>query len=149
MSKASDNKVTSKTIFRDPKPQKHVRFQIPFLNDERVALIQKANENIEPHTLYDSQLMLFHTPPNTTDTTIEIKKVVPHAYIPTRATPYSAGIDVYALEPGIIEPHSQKVVSLGIQVKPPNGHYLQIKPRSGLALKHSVNVKAGVIDPDY
>ena len=41
------------------------------------------------------------------------------------------------------------MVRTGISIKIPEGHYGQIKPRSGLALKKGVTTDAGVIDRDY
>ena len=40
-------------------------------------------------------------------------------------------------------------IALGFRVIPPAGTYARLAPRSGLAVKHCINVGAGVIDPDY
>jgi dUTP pyrophosphatase len=52
--------------------------------------------------------------------------------------------DVYKRQPG-----HRVVVSTGISVKFPEGTYGRVAPRTGLAVKHGVDVLAGVIDPDY
>ena len=72
-----------------------------------------------------------------------------NAKIPLRGSKESAGLDLFSCEEGVIEPHSKKLIDLGISLKIPYGYYGRIAPRSGLTLKHSLNVGAGVIDSDY
>lgn len=73
--------------------------------------------------------------------------------LPTYATEHAAGADVKAsLEhPLIIEPGAAALVPTGIRVEIPLGYEIQVRPRSGLALKHSVTVlnSPGTIDADY
>jgi dUTP pyrophosphatase len=71
------------------------------------------------------------------------------AKLPTRATLGSAGYDLYSPESGIIEPMQRLLIPLHISIQLPVGTYGQIAPRSGLALKHGIQVGAGVIDEDY
>jgi dUTP pyrophosphatase len=71
------------------------------------------------------------------------------AIMPYRATKESAGLDLFSCENGIIEPHSKKMIDIGISVKIPYGYYGRIAPRSGLTIKKSIDVGAGVIDSDY
>jgi dUTP pyrophosphatase len=80
---------------------------------------------------------------------LNVKKLVPHAKLPERATPGSAGYDLYSTEGYVIQPGHRAVVSTGISVQLPPGTYGRIAPRSGLAVKHGIDVLAGVIDPDY
>lgn len=80
---------------------------------------------------------------------LKIKKLIPHAIIPSRATPQAAGYDLYSSEGYIVLPGHRVVVSTGIQVHLPPGVYGRIAPRSGLAVKHGLGVGAGVIDADY
>ncbi len=80
---------------------------------------------------------------------LNVKKLVPHAKLPERATPGSAGYDLYSTEGYVIQPGHRAVVSTGITVQLPPGTYGRIAPRSGLAVKHGIDVLAGVIDPDY
>jgi dUTP pyrophosphatase len=68
---------------------------------------------------------------------------------PKRATDGSAGYDLYAAESAIIEPNSDLLAKLRINIALPKGHYAQIWPRSGMDLKHRVTTGAGVIDEDY
>ena len=71
------------------------------------------------------------------------------AIMPYRATKESAGLDLFSCENGIIEPHSKKMIDIGISVKIPYGYYGRIASRSGLTIKKSIDVGAGVIDSDY
>ena len=71
------------------------------------------------------------------------------AIMPYRATKESAGLDLFSCEKGIIEPHSKKMIDIGISLKIPYGYYGRIAPRSGLTVKKSIDVGAGVIDSDY
>jgi dUTP pyrophosphatase len=80
---------------------------------------------------------------------LKIKKLVPHAILPSRATPQSAGFDLYSSEGYVLLPGHRIVVSTGIQVQLPPGVYGRIAPRSGLAVKHGLGIGAGVIDVDY
>lgn len=80
---------------------------------------------------------------------LKIKKLVPHAIIPSRATAQSAGYDLYSSEGYVLLPGHRIVVSTGIQVQLPPGVYGRIAPRSGLAVKHGLGIGAGVIDADY
>lgn len=80
---------------------------------------------------------------------LKIKKLVPHAILPSRATPQSAGYDLYSSEGYVLLPGHRVVVSTGIQVQLPPGVYGRIAPRSGLSVKHGLGVGAGVIDADY
>jgi dUTP pyrophosphatase len=78
-----------------------------------------------------------------------VKKLSPHALLPSRGTPGSAGYDIYSAEGYVLLPGHRVVVSTGIQVKLPEGTYGQVAPRSGIAIRHGVDVGAGIIDPDY
>jgi dUTP pyrophosphatase len=78
-----------------------------------------------------------------------VKKLVPNAILPARATPDSVGYDLYATDECVVKPGRRTVVPIGISIKLPAGTYGRIAPRSGLAVKHGLDVLAGVIDPDY
>lgn len=73
--------------------------------------------------------------------------------IPTFASIGSAGMDLYAniFEDTIIKSGEIKLVNTGIKISIPIGYEVQIRPRSGLALKHGVTVlnAPGTIDSDY
>ena len=71
------------------------------------------------------------------------------AKIPIRATPCSAGLDLFSAYDYVIEPMDKTLIKTDIQICIPDGYYGRIAPRSGLALKHFIDVGAGVIDSDY
>jgi dUTP pyrophosphatase len=80
---------------------------------------------------------------------LNVIKLDPHAILPARATPGSAGYDLFSIDSYVVLPHRRVVVSTGISVQLPPGTYGRIAPRSGLAVKHGLDVLAGVVDPDY
>ena len=73
--------------------------------------------------------------------------------LPTYATPASAGMDLLAATDGpmSIGPGERAMVATGIAITLPPSYEAQIRPRSGLALKHGVTVlnATGTIDADY
>ena len=77
------------------------------------------------------------------------RKLVPHALLPSRPTECSAGYDLYAADNYIIPPGHREVIGTGITVQLPPGTYGRIAPRTGLAVKHGLDVLGGVVDPDY
>lgn len=81
--------------------------------------------------------------------TMEVQKLSAHACTPRRATEGSAGYDLFASAELTILPGSRELVSTGISMKMPPGLYGRVAPRSGLAVKHGIQVGAGVIDADY
>ena len=76
-----------------------------------------------------------------------------HNPLPQYATPLSAGVDLRAnLEsPVILEPMQRRLVPTGLYMALPPGFEAQVRPRSGLALKHGITVlnSPGTIDADY
>lgn len=71
------------------------------------------------------------------------------AKTPIRGSLSSAGLDLFCNENVILQPHSRKLVSTGLQLSEcPYHHYLRIAPRSGLSCK-GLDVGAGVVDSDY
>ena len=71
------------------------------------------------------------------------------AQVPTRQTPFSVGSDLYSAFDYCIPKGEMRVIDTGIGVIIPLGYYGRLAPRSGLTYKHFLDVKAGVIDPDY
>lgn len=73
--------------------------------------------------------------------------------MPSYATEHSAGMDVRAnLEsPVTLAPMQRVLVPTGLRIALPHGYECQIRPRSGLALKHGITVAnaPGTIDADY
>lgn len=91
--------------------------------------------------------------------TVKFKKLDKRAMIPQYQTEGSAGFDIHALNDGLIFGHAnvdssddrRAIVSTGLSVEIPQGYELQIRSRSGLALKNGVTVlnSPGTIDSDY
>ena len=75
-------------------------------------------------------------------------KLSARAYAPTRATPLSVGLDLKSADHYIIPPQERILIPTKLKIMIPEGHYGRIAPRSGLALKHRIDVCAGVIDSD-
>jgi deoxyuridine 5'-triphosphate nucleotidohydrolase len=78
-----------------------------------------------------------------------VKRLVPHASSPMRATDGSAGYDVYAAEAVTIPAKCYGTVPTGIAIRVPAGTYGRIAPRSGLAARMGIDVLAGVVDADF
>ena len=72
-----------------------------------------------------------------------------NATMPEKGTPQSAGHNIFASTSSTISPGDRKIIPTGLQIACQQGTYGQIAPRSGLTVKHGINVGAGVIDPDY
>lgn len=70
---------------------------------------------------------------------------------PARATEHAAGLDVVAAEGVILAPGARHAVGTGFAVAIPHGYEVQVRPRSGLALKHGITClnTPGTIDSDY
>ena len=71
--------------------------------------------------------------------------------LPAYETPQSAGMDVRCTESIVMNPGERVLVKTGLYVEIPAGFEIQVRPRSGLALKHGVTVlnSPGTIDADY
>ncbi len=80
---------------------------------------------------------------------LQFKRFNANATLPTRGTPQSAGLDLYCIDELRIEPGARVSAKTGLSVAIPEGFYGRIAPRSGLAVKHGIDVLAGVIDSDY
>ena len=71
------------------------------------------------------------------------------AKMPTRGSTGAAGYDLAAVVDGVIPARGRALVSTGVAVRVPSDHYARIAPRSGLTVRHGIDVGAGVIDSDY
>src|SRR3954451_24483915 len=67
------------------------------------------------------------------------------------ATAHAAGMDVVAAETVTLAPGARHAVATGFALAIPQGHEVQVRPRSGLALKHGITClnAPGTIDADY
>jgi len=82
---------------------------------------------------------------------IRIKKLHPDAVLPVYAhgAEEDAGVDLRSVERVVLSPHKSHGVATGLAIELPSGYEAQVRPRSGMALKHSVTVNFGTIDPGY
>ncbi len=82
---------------------------------------------------------------------IKIKRLSKTAHIPQKATPDSAGYDLYSDETILLPAKGYIAVSTGISMEMPRHMEAQIRPRSGLAIKHGITIlnAPGTIDADY
>ena len=88
-----------------------------------------------------------------TDIEIRLKRL-PHGKdlpLPSYATAQAAGMDVVSAESVVLAPGGRLAVATGFAVAIPVGYELQVRPRSGLALKHGITClnTPGTIDADY
>ena len=86
---------------------------------------------------------------------IEIKlSRLPHGEglpLPRYATDYAAGLDIHAAEELTLHPGQRHAVPTGFAIEIPHGYEVQVRPRSGLAIKHGITClnTPGTIDEDY
>ncbi len=82
-------------------------------------------------------------------------KIVNHSPYPcpAYATPLSAGVDLKANleQPVVLQPLGRALIPTGLFIALPAGYEAQVRPRSGLALKHGITVlnSPGTVDADY
>ena len=71
--------------------------------------------------------------------------------LPAYATDGAAGMDVVSAEDVTLAPGARQAVATGLAMAIPHGFEIQVRPRSGLALKHGITVPntPGTIDSDY
>lgn len=81
-------------------------------------------------------------------------KRLPHGdglALPAYASEHAAGLDVVAAEDLTLSPGARHAVATGFAIAIPHGYEVQVRPRSGLALKHGITClnSPGTIDSDY
>jgi len=84
---------------------------------------------------------------------IKLKKLRKNAIAPKYQTKHSAGMDLHAAidKPIVLKPTEIYAVPIGIAIEIPEGYEMQVRGRSGLALRHGIASAAGVgtIDADF
>lgn len=80
---------------------------------------------------------------------IPCKRLLKEAILPTRATEFSAGYDLYATEDYTLKVGERHLFKSGWAMAIPVGYVGEIWPRSGTAVKNGIDTMAGVIDSDY
>jgi dUTP pyrophosphatase len=86
--------------------------------------------------------------------TLLVRRVHPDAVLPRRMSAEAAGMDLAACLPdGSVQlgPGERRLIPTGIALAIPSGHEGQVRPRSGLALRHGLSIvnAPGTIDADY
>ena len=78
-------------------------------------------------------------------------KCHPEAQMPKYAHPDDSGMDVFALDDYVIHPGETKLISTGIKMAVPNGYEIQVRPKSGRALKSKMRIAnaPGTVDASY
>lgn len=89
------------------------------------------------------------TQKNFKETELKIILLSENAYIPSRATPESAGLDLQSAYDYILLPHNKILIKTDIVICLPEGTYGRIASRSSIAYNLHIDVGAGVIDADY
>ncbi|CAI9736087.1 5' [Octopus vulgaris] len=80
---------------------------------------------------------------------VKFARLSQNAFIPTRGSPQAAGYDLYSAYEYTVPSKGKLLAKTDLQIALPEGCYGRVAPRSGLALKHFIDVGAGVIDQDY
>ena len=86
-------------------------------------------------------------------TILKIEKLSHNKFIPEYKTEGAAGMDLYAAisEPVILKPLERALIPTGLKIELEHGYEAQIRPRSGLSIKHGITLIncVGTIDEDY
>ena len=83
---------------------------------------------------------------------LKVKKLVSNAKLPEYGSEYAAGLDIFTsnTETVVVQPLSRAVIPTGLSLEwDDHNYYVRIAPRSGLSVKNSIDIGAGVIDWDY
>jgi dUTP pyrophosphatase len=80
---------------------------------------------------------------------VKIKRLNEHATIPQYQTKGAAGFDLHAVDDVVIPIGEHRLISTGIAVELPPHFEMQVRSRSGLALKHGIQAHFGTVDSDY
>jgi len=82
---------------------------------------------------------------------LKVKRLNPAAILPSYARAGDAGLDLFAVKAVSIAPGASALVPTGIAIELPPGTEGQVRPRSGLALKHAITVlnTPGTVDEGY
>lgn len=87
--------------------------------------------------------------PTKVEMSLRVKKLDQNATLPTRGSGGAVGYDLYSTDEVVVPPTHRALIGTGIAMVLPSGVYGRVAPRSGLAVKHGIQVGAGVVDPDY
>jgi deoxyuridine 5'-triphosphate nucleotidohydrolase len=80
---------------------------------------------------------------------LRTRRIHENARLPQRSSALAAGADLFCAEACTIKAGERHLVPTGLALEIPAGYYGRVAPRSGLAVRHGIDVMAGVIDADY
>ncbi len=82
---------------------------------------------------------------------LKVKKLDPEAHLPHYAHPGDAGLDLFSVQETLLAPGDSTMIKTGISIELPPNTEGQVRPRSGLAVKHQITVlnTPGTIDEGY
>jgi dUTP pyrophosphatase len=84
---------------------------------------------------------------------VRFTRLAPWAHVPAYSTGHAAGMDLHAAvgTPVTLKPGEIRLIPTGIAIEIPSGFEGQVRPRSGLALKHGISIvnAPGTVDADY
>lgn len=80
---------------------------------------------------------------------VQVQRLQPAAILPQYAHATDAGMDVYALENCVIQPHNRALIPTGVAIALPPGYVGLVWDKSGIATKTGLTTLAGVIDSGY
>jgi dUTP pyrophosphatase len=84
---------------------------------------------------------------------LNVKKLYNDAILPKYGSEFAAGLDICSYIECDVKPNSRRLIPTGISISwegnDDQKYYLRVAPRSGLSVKNSIDIGAGVIDYDY
>lgn len=82
---------------------------------------------------------------------VTIQKISPEAKVPAYAHEGDAGVDLYSVVDKVLQPGERALIPTGLKMAIPHGYEGQVRPKSGLALKHGLTVlnTPGTVDAPY
>lgn len=80
---------------------------------------------------------------------LKFKKLKPEAFLPQYAKAGDAGFDLFSCEDYQLKPMERHAFNIGLCSEIPEGYYVKVSPKSGLAVKAGIDVLAGTIDSSY
>lgn len=124
------------------------------LRESQVNLDELGYDKLQEEygiTKEELELLEKETFKSLTSQKLMVKKVHPDAIFPEYVYEGDSGFDLFSVEEVIMTPMSRMLVSTGLALGIPNGYEIQIRPKSGLALKQGLTVlnTPGTVDSGY
>ncbi|CAI5494832.1 unnamed protein product, partial [Closterium sp. Naga37s-1] len=130
-------------VNEEPKSKETVALDRQNAKDASASEEPKTDGNQAPE---ESPLKRMKVDP---EMSLRVKKLSETAVLPKRGSASAAGYDLSSAHDITVPARGQALVKTDLAVAIPLGTYARVAPRSGLALKHSINVGGGVVDYDY